>query len=350
MIKVQVRTQNSYDVLLGKGLLQSAGVEISKVVLPSKVLVVTDDNVEKLYLKDVKNALKDAGFEVFSQVIENGEKHKTPQTYLSVISKMAELELNRQDLVVALGGGVTGDIAGFAAATYMRGISVVQMPTTLLAGIDASVGGKTGVDLEAGKNLLGAFHQPKLVLFDLNTLDTLSQIDWQNGLGEGIKYAILCGGEMFDILEKGLDCDNILRFCELAVIAKRDIVERDEKESGERKLLNLGHTFGHAIEQLSKFQIPHGVAVAKGICLVAKAGKKSGVLSGTDFERISRLFEKYDLDTSCHYDHNELLKAIKMDKKVKAKNTISFVDIVAIGNCTIKTVEISTLGEYANGC
>ena len=350
MIKVDVSTTQPYSVLIGNGILPQVGCEILKVRKSSSVLIVTDDNVAKLYLETVQNSLAQSGFRVFSFIIKSGEENKTPQTYLSIIEKMAECELNREDLVVALGGGVVGDTAGMAAATYMRGIDFVQVPTTLLAGIDASVGGKTGVDLPAGKNLLGAFHQPRLVLFDLNTLETLSEIDRKNGLGEGIKYAILCGGESLEILEKGLNSDNLLRFCELAVCAKRDIVESDEREKGARKLLNLGHTFGHAIEKKSNFQIPHGIAVAKGIYIVAKASARAGKLSSLEYERITALLEKYDLDITCPYSTNELFSAIKMDKKVVDSKRISFVNIAAIGDCKIITVDIKTLEEYIDEC
>jgi len=350
MNKVSVSTKRPYSVLIGSDILSGLGDAVLSVHKLSKAVIVTDDNVAGLYLDDVINSLTESGFRTSKIIIKSGEENKTASTYLSVIEQMAQCEIGREDLVVALGGGVVGDVAGFAAATYMRGIDIIQVPTTLLSAIDASVGGKTGVDLQQGKNLLGAFHQPVLVYFDSKTLTTLSELDFKNGIGEGIKYAILCGGEILDILEKGLCEDNILRFVELAVSVKRDIVEEDEGESGKRKLLNLGHTFGHAIEKLSEFSMSHGIAVAKGIYIVARASLCANKLTQVDYEIICELFKKYGLDTACNYTTAQLLSVIKMDKKINSDGQVSLVDIRAIGKCEINKMSFENLKEYINEC
>ncbi|MDE7372687.1 MAG: 3-dehydroquinate synthase, partial [Clostridia bacterium] len=295
MIKVEVKVNSPYSVLIKSGALARLGEELKKVTRANKVLVVTDTNVQGLYLERAVQSLIEAGYEVHSFAFVAGEQSKTAETYLNIISALGEHGFKRTDAVVALGGGVVGDIAGFAAATYMRGIDVVQVPTTLLAMIDSSIGGKTGVDLQYGKNLLGAFHQPKLVLADITLLDTLPQKEWANGIGEGIKYACLSGGRIYDIMKDGLDKDNLEEFVALCAEYKAVVVSKDEKEGGLRKLLNLGHTVGHAIEKQSNFEIAHGVAVAEGIGIMASAAHRSGELSKGDCHRIRELLSKYGL-------------------------------------------------------
>lgn len=323
MKKVFVNVGRGYDILINEPL-QNLGSRARDVLGAKKVLVCTDTNVEKLYLKKAVQSLEKSGFEVFSFVIQSGEEFKTPKTYLEIINACEEAKLTRKDALVALGGGVVGDIVGFAASTYMRGIDVVQIPTTLLSAIDSSVGGKTGVDLPSGKNLLGAFYQPRLVLFDQDLLKTMKVVDWKNGIAEGIKYAVIAGGEILQILENELDLENLERFVELAVTIKKDIVEFDEKESGLRKYLNLGHSFGHAIETLSDYKTPHGLAVAKGLFFIAKFAEQNGYSDNAFVEKLGNLLEKYDFDVHIPYAYPHMIKSMKMDKKA-SDTTISLI-------------------------
>ena len=235
--------------------------------------------------------------------------------------------------MIALGGGVVGDLAGFVASVYMRGVPYVQAPTTLLAAIDSSVGGKTAVDLKAGKNLAGRIYPPRAVVCDLDTLSTLPKAEWKCGIGEALKYAVLTGGEIFDIMEKGLDESNTERLVDLAVDYKRRIVEADENEGGIRRLLNLGHTVGHAIETESAMGFPHGVCVAMGIKVIARASVKAGFLPKEDYLRISALLQKYGF-SDCPYSLASVMEHTVHDKKI-ADGKLNAVVIRGIGNCDI---------------
>lgn len=348
MTDIEVGLSRPYTVSIGAGLLDSVG-EIAKTAAccAKKALIVSDSNVAPLYLGRIKNSLQKSGFTAHTFSFDAGEENKNFKTYENILETAARLKLTRGDIFAAAGGGVVGDITGFAASSYMRGVGVIQIPTTLLAGIDASIGGKTGLDMRAGKNLAGAFHQPLAVIFDTDTLNTLPDKEWQNGLGEGIKYAVLTGGECFDILKSGIDKNNIERFSALCAEYKAKIVADDEKESGERKLLNLGHTVGHALETLSGFTMPHGIAVAKGMFCVLKGAIKCGNIEKEDYDRISDLYKKYDFDTFLPYGKQDILGSIVLDKKMAADGEIAFVDICGIGNCAVKKTSVASFGEYA---
>lgn len=349
MSNVEVKLNNPYSVIIGSGVLASLGEWVRSVTKARKVLIVTDSNVSALYLDCVKMSLHSVGFEVFDFVFEAGEKSKTPATYFDIINCLGENGFKRTDAVVALGGGVVGDIAGFAAATYMRGIDVVQVPTTLLAMIDSSVGGKTGVDLPFGKNLLGAFWQPKAVIADMATLETQPEREWKTGIGEGIKYACLAGGRILEILIDGVE-NNLEEFVRLCVEYKASVVVADEKESGLRKLLNLGHTVGHAIEKQSNFEIPHGVAVARGVLIMANAAYASGELGGNERDIILSLLTKYGIELPC--DSGDMMKesnmseAYAMDKKAEGNGDISAVVIRELGKCEVRKMTIKQFVEY----
>ena len=248
-------------------------------------------------------------------------------------------------MVVALGGGVVGDLAGFCASTFMRGIDFVQIPTTLLSAIDSSIGGKTGINLENGKNLLGCFWQPKLVYFDIATLNTLSDKEWKNGIGEGIKYAIFEGKEIFGLLQDDINV-NLEKFISLCQKSKINIVQKDEYESNLRKYLNLGHTIGHAIEKLSNFKISHGIAVANGIYIMCKSALKNNQISQQDFDKIEELLLKFDLLIDLNFSINEYVDCIKQDKKLTAQGDISLIKIYGIGKCKIETMTLEEFKEY----
>lgn len=348
MKKVLVKASKNYEVAIGAGLLKELPSILESIIKKGKLLIVTDDTVDRLYAERVLSALNGSGYEAKEFVFPHGEQNKTLNTFSRILDTLANYGFTRTDGVIALGGGVTGDIAGFAAASYMRGIDYAQVPTTLLAGIDSSVGGKTAVDLPGGKNLVGAFHQPVAVIFDTDVLKTLPEEYWQDGLGEGLKYAVLCGGELMEIMESGLNENNFERFLELCVCCKRDIVEADEKESGVRRLLNLGHTLGHALEKVSDFQISHGKAIADGMMRISGIAVKKGLLSKEDGERILALCKKYGMKIYTEYPTETLLEPLKLDKK-GAGDKLHVVIPRAIGKCETMTVAQADWKEFFCG-
>lgn len=350
MKKIHVNLQkNSYDILIGGGLLSSCGELISQAIKPCKVFIITDTNVAPLYLETVENALQNAGFTTAAHVFPAGEKSKTIDAVVTMVEDMANEQLCRTDCVVALGGGVVGDMAGFASAIYMRGIDFVQLSTSLLSDIDSSVGGKTGCDLENGKNLVGAFHQPKMVIIDTDTLDTLTEHFKSDGMGEMIKYGVFRSKSLFDRIcelpETAAGEQNIYECVDI----KREVVENDEFEHGERKLLNLGHTLGHAIEKYYNFEkYSHGEAITIGMVLMAKAAEKNGLCVSGVAKKIAECAEKFNLPTECDADIAELLKIAVSDKKRRGGK----IDIIlpkAIGDAFIYTIDVDKLPEFFDG-
>jgi len=344
MYKVRIHASEEYDVLIGKGIASKIGDCLQDLGKKGKVMIVSDTNVAPLYAESIADELVFAGFEPSIFTFDAGEESKNLKTYGDILSFLAEEEFSRSDTVLALGGGVAGDMAGFAAATYMRGITFVNMPTTLLAAIDSSVGGKTAVDLPQGKNLVGAFYQPSLVLFDTDFIKSLPYDEIRNGLGEGVKYAVLEGGEIFDILSAGLTSENLERFIALSVECKRKIVEADERESGVRKLLNLGHTVAHAVETLTEYVVPHGVAVAYGIRVMARLACERGELSEKDFYKIEELLAENDLALELN-PVEELIPYFIADKK-RAGKKLTLVTIQGIGDCSLTEIDVKDAANY----
>lgn len=344
MKKVEVNASISYEVLIGSGLSAKIGEYLIELGRSGKVMIVSDTHVAPLYAEGVADELVYRGFEPSIFTFDAGEESKNLKTYTDLLAFLAEEGFTRTDTVLALGGGVVGDLAGFAAATYMRGIHFVNMPTSLLAAIDSSVGGKTAVDLPQGKNLVGAFYQPELVLFDTDFMKSLPYDEIRNGLGEGVKYAVLEGGEIFDILSSGLTSENLEDFIALSVDAKRRIVEADEKESGLRKLLNLGHTVAHAVETLTEFVVPHGVAVAYGVRVMARLACDRGELAEEEFFKIEELLLENDLALELN-PIEELIPFFSADKK-KAGKTLTLVTIAGIGDCRLTDVDIEDVPHY----
>lgn len=344
MRKTMIHTANPYEVVIGSGISAKIGDYLIALGRKGKVMIVSDTNVAPLYAEGVADELVYRGFEPSIFTFDAGEESKNLKTYADILSFLAEEEFTRTDSVIALGGGVVGDMAGFAAATYMRGIHFVNMPTTLLAAIDSSVGGKTAVDLPQGKNLVGAFYQPELVLFDTDFIKTLPYDEIRNGLGEGVKYAVLEGDEIFEILSAGLTSDNLEDFVCLSVEAKKRIVEADEKESGVRKFLNLGHTVAHAVEILTEFVVPHGVAVAYGVRVMARLAYERGELSEGEFYKIEELLLSNDLALELN-PVEELIPYFSADKK-RAGNTLTLVTIAGIGDCRLTEVPLEEVREY----
>lgn len=346
MKKLKVNAGKGYDILIEKGLIKDCGKYISAVTRAKKTAVVTDSNVAPLYLEAVEKSLKEQGFEVVSYIFEAGEESKTTKTLVEIVEFLAENELTRDDLVVALGGGVCGDIAGFAAAVYLRGIDFVQIPTTLLAQVDSSVGGKTAVDLPQGKNLCGAFHQPSLVLIDALALDTLSEHYFSDGMGEVIKYGCIKSASLFERLQREGAKDFIEDLIFECVDIKRQVVENDEKEHGERALLNFGHTCGHAIEKLWSFKtVSHGEAVGIGMAMIAQAGENAGITEKGTCEKICALLEKYNLKTKDTHSAEEIVSAMNADKK-RTGAGIKLAVISKIGESYVLPVEAEKIAGF----
>lgn len=339
---IPVSAAPAYEVSIGPGLLQTCGQRLKPLLGECRVAVITDTTVAPLYLETVLQSLEQAGFATCSHVFPAGEGHKTLATLSDLLEFLASEHLTRTDCVAALGGGVTGDMAGFAAAVYLRGIRCVQLPTTLLAAVDSSVGGKTAVDLTAGKNLAGAFSQPAAVLCDTNCLRTLPAAVFADGAAEAIKTGVLCDESLFALFEDGTltaDPGEVIARC---IAYKAGVVERDEKEQGERKLLNLGHTVGHAIEKCSGFTIPHGHAVAAGLAIMARAAETLGWTEEPLAERVAACLAKNGLPTGTDYSAEALAQAALSDKK-RAGDTITVVVPRRMGACELKKLPVSQL-------
>ena len=339
MNTVTVSASKTYDIRIGRGLLNQLGEQVKKLGKAQKVCVVSESTVYPLYGKVVTESLENAGFSVVSFAFPAGEESKNGSVFLELLNFLAENRLTRSDLIVALGGGVTGDLAGFAAASFLRGIRFVQVPTTLLAAVDSSVGGKTAIDLPAGKNLAGAFCQPSLVLCDTDTLNTLPADIFRDGCAEVIKYGILYDPVLFSHLEeKGLDFDReavITRCVEL----KRDVVMEDEFDTGARMKLNLGHTIGHGVEAKSNFTLSHGKSVAIGMAIVARAS------NCPDTARILSILRQFGLPTTTDDSAEDIFTYALSDKK-RSGNTVKLILPNAIGDCAIVPTPVERLKSF----
>ena len=342
MRTVHISASRGYDVHIGPGLLDTLGNAAKKLLKGSKICLVSDDLVAKFYLNRAKNALETAGFSVYSYVFPHGEASKSGENFLKLMNFLAENRLTRTDCIVALGGGVPGDMAGFAAASYLRGIRCVQMPTTLLSAVDSSVGGKTAIDLKAGKNLAGAFLQPTAVLCDTDCLSTLPADVFADGAAEAIKTGVLSDESLFSLFETGHLETAPAEVIARCVAYKAGVVERDEKEQNERRLLNLGHTIGHAIEKCSSYTIPHGHAVAAGLAIIARAAERLGWTQEPIAERIAACLAKNGLPTNTDYSAEALAHAASADKK-RAGSDITLVIPKTIGVCELKKVPVTEL-------
>ena len=339
MKTVTVNASKSYDIKIGPGLLTSLGTEAAKLGKAKKIAIVSETNVYPLYGAAAEISLRAAGFEVSSFVFPAGEESKCAATYLKLLNFLAENKLTRTDLIVALGGGVVGDLAGFAAATYLRGIWFIQIPTTLLAAVDSSVGGKTAIDLSAGKNLVGAFWQPSLVLCDTDTLNSLPRDIFIDGCAEVIKYGILYDEAFFTYLESiGPDFDReaVIARC---VKMKRDVVIEDEFDTGARMKLNLGHTIGHGVEASSHFTLSHGKSVAIGMAIVSRASHCP------ENDRIIGILKKFGLPTATETDADTLLRYALSDKK-RSGGTVNLIIPEKIGHCAIVPTPVEKIKSF----
>ncbi len=341
---VRVNASRAYDVGIGPGLLNRLGPEIAARLRPQKICLVTDSRVAPLYAARAVESWTPVA-ETVTYTIPAGEASKNGQEYLSLLSFLAGEKLTRSDCLVALGGGVVGDLTGFAAATYLRGIAYAQVPTTLLAAVDSSVGGKTAIDLPEGKNLAGAFYQPSLVLCDTDTLNTLPEVVFRDGCAEVIKYGVLYDPALFAHLEEkglGFDREAVIARC---VELKRDVVAQDEFDRGQRQKLNLGHTVGHGVEARSGFTISHGKAVAIGMAIVSRAAAKMGLCQTADRDRILAVLERFSLPVSTAIPPEELAKAALSDKK-RAGDTVNLILPAAIGDCRIVPTPVAQLEGF----
>ena len=346
MKTISVKASSCYDVLVGTDLLENIGSSISSVIPKAKkIAIISDSNVWPIYGKVVKKSLIESGYEVISYTFPAGESSKNAITYLNILNFLAENKVTRSDAVLALGGGVTGDMTGFAAATYLRGIRYIQVPTSLLAMVDSSVGGKTAIDLPAGKNLVGAFCQPTLVVCDLNTLRTLPDTVFFDGCAEVIKYGVLYDKELFDHLaENGTSFhkESVISRC---IELKRDVVAEDEFDTGARQKLNLGHTVGHSIELCSNFEITHGQAVAIGMAIVSKAGAAFGHCNIDVYDQLIPVLKKFHLPYFTTFPPAQLYTNALSDKK-RSGASVNLIIPNTIGACSIIPTPVDTLESF----
>lgn len=336
-------SSKSYNILIKKGLIKDIGYQLTQIHRGKKAVVITDNNVDKIYSNDIRTSLENHGFSVDIIVVDAGETSKSLQWAAIIYNKFLDLEVGRRDLVIALGGGVIGDLAGFVASTYLRGVPFVQIPTTLLAQIDSSVGGKVALNLDRGKNLLGSFYHPEAVFIDTQFLRTLEDRYLYDGMAEVIKYGCIKDSELFTSLgqihSKEELFDNIDHIVHRCCSIKRDIVEIDEREQGERMLLNFGHTIGHGIEKYFEYQrYTHGEAVAMGMYNITKKSEELGITQKGTNKAIKELLERFNLPYDIRgIDKYRLLDIIAFDKKREAEY-LSIILLNSIGDSFIKKI------------
>ena len=346
MKKIRFTASRNYDLLIGRDLLKQVGQLTAGYLPPSRLLIITDDRVGALYAEIVRRSFEEAGFTVCSYQFPSGEGEKNTRRLIDILEYAAREQFTRSDVFVALGGGVAGDMAGLAAALFLRGVSYIQIPTTFLAAIDSSVGGKTAVNLSTGKNLMGAFWQPSLVLCDVDAFATLEQKVFSDGAAEAVKYGVIYDEALFASLENGLCAkavpeDIIARCVEL----KRDVVREDEYDKGQRQLLNFGHTAGHAIERLSNYRITHGHAVATGMRIMTRAAERNGLCREPFSARLERALSQNGLSGLCDFSASELADAALSDKKRMGEN-VTIVIPERLGKCVLHTMPVSELQAF----
>lgn len=340
--RVRLRTSRGYEVLIGDGLFRSCGDFISALRTPCQVALITDRHVDALHSAGVMKSLAGSGFSVDKHVIEPGEGSKSLESYGRLLEFLADRRFSKKDLVVALGGGVVGDLSGFAAATYLRGMDYIQMATTLLAAVDSSVGGKTAVNLKAGKNLAGAFCQPRLVLVDTRALGTLPPAIYRDGMAEVVKYGMIADEGLLEGLARGDARWEGGELIERCVRIKAAFVEEDEFDAGNRQLLNFGHTVGHAAERLSGYALSHSQAVSAGMSVVTRAAVRRGWCPQDCLRLLLAALDRHGLPTSCAFSAEELAGAAVADKK-RAGDTIVMAIPSRPGLCVLRPLPMGEL-------
>ena len=339
MVELQVNTSIPYKILIGKNLINHINEKLTFLQSDCKILIVTDKNVEKLYLKNLVDQLKTANFQIFTFIVPSGEKSKSFNYTKKIYNYLSRYDFSRSDCILALGGGVIGDLAGFAASTFLRGIPFVNVPTSLLSQVDSAVGGKTGINTPYGKNLVGSFYSPKLVLIDPNLISTLPSCEISNGFSEIIKYALIKDKDLFLKLKNSSkselldDLEDIILKC---VLIKKKIVKDDEFDKNSRMVLNFGHTLGHAIEKLGKFKkYSHGQAVSIGMKMIIESCVKNNLLDESINFSLQTVLNKFSLPSSCKFNKKEIILASLNDKKF-FDNKFNIVLISSIGNSYIQ--------------
>ena len=345
MTTIHIAASREYDVVIEPGLLTRLGTMAAELGLGRRAAVISDDAVFALYGAAAEKALTDAGFQVDHFLFPHGEQQKNLSTYGQVLNFLCGRRFTRSDFLVALGGGVVGDLAGFAAATYQRGIPYIQVPTTLLSMVDSSVGGKTAVDLDHGKNQVGCFYQPSLVLCDPSLLNTLPEREYRAGCAEIIKYAMLYSEDFLRELEKTPVREQFERVISVCVGMKRDVVRGDEFDRGQRALLNFGHTVGHAVEACRDFTISHGEGVAIGMAVVTRAAVNRGICPPETLTALLDLLEQYKLPTEATESLADILHAAEADKK-RTDDAIRLIVPKAVGCCRAETVPAVELADW----
>ena len=345
---VQVQAPSgAYEVRIGSGLLSSLGERVRALTKAGRCVVVSGENVFPLYGEQALRSLRGAGLEADAVVFPAGEHTKSIACYERLLNELTARKLSRSDCLVSLGGGVTGDLTGFAAATYQRGIPYLQVPTTLLAAVDSSVGGKTAINLDAAKNQVGAFYQPRAVLCDTDTLATLPERERRAGFAEVIKYAVLGDADLFDTLSGDFDLSEVIETC---VRMKAEIVEEDERDVGRRRLLNLGHTFGHAVEQRSGYSLLHGEAVAVGMAMITRAAVRFGLCDAGSRDAVLDMLRRFSLPTETSFRPSELRDLLLLDKKM-AGGLLHLIVPRSVGWCEVLAVRQEDLLSWLEaGC
>ena len=343
MKKLRVNLEErSYDILIEKKLRYKLSTLVREVHKGNKVAIITDTNLFRIYGEEIKSILLKDGFDIKFIIVEAGEKSKDFSSLLPIYSELLDFKLTRSDLIITFGGGVVGDLGGFVASTFLRGIKFIQFPTSLLAQVDSSVGGKVAVDVKEGKNLVGSFYHPIRVIIDTDILNTLEEKYFNDGLGEVIKYGCIKDKDLFEKLENyknkeelKADIDNIVYTC---CDIKRQVVENDERDTGERMLLNFGHTIGHAIEKFYNFEVySHGEAVGIGMYEMTVLSEQNGVTKEVISDRIKNILKKYDLPVTCDAlkrGKTELIEAMTLDKK-NLNNKLNIIVLKEIGESLI---------------
>lgn len=340
MQRIRVTASRTYDVCVQEGLLARAGACVAGVCRASAAALISDETVFALYGETVKASLEAAGFRVVCFLFPAGESQKNLTTYGEILHFLAACRLKRSDVIVSLGGGVVGDIAGFAASTYLRGLSYVQIPTTLLSAVDSSVGGKTAINLDSAKNQVGTFYQPALVLCDPLALRSLPEQSYREGCAEAIKYGVMGDERFFSELLDTPVCEQLAHVIAHCVMIKRDCVAADEFDLGNRRLLNLGHTIGHAVESCSRYTVSHGYAVAIGMTMITRAAWKRNICKEETLDRLCAILERYGLPTETEYTADALYEAARSDKKISA-STLELVLPEDIGRCRLEQIALT---------
>ncbi len=350
MRTVSVKTGRPYEVKIQEGALGQFVSFLEEVYgqRKPKLAIITDDRVDALYAPALESQLEQAGYQTCKFVFPNGEASKNLATVEQAYGFLSENAITRSDVIIALGGGVVGDLAGFTAATWLRGIEFIQIPTTFLSMIDSSVGGKTGVDAPFGKNLIGAFWQPVLVVCDPQTLDTLTPDIYADGIAEAIKDGAIMDAQLFEILEEGRLKEELLEVIWRCIDLKRQVVEADERDHGVRQWLNFGHTLGHSVERETNFTITHGKGVSIGMALIGQAAERAGLTPKGVLERITSCCEKYNLPTHTEIPMEVLCRHAQGDKKRKGSK-ISLVVLEEPGKAKLYTVESDKLLDFMEG-